>query len=284
MTNLVIVISDEDADGSLVLHKARNIARAFEAEAEVVQFIPQSSSETARQTASQSISELVHTIFSDCGDVSSQVVPTDRIPEWVGDHCSSGNDNMVVVTGHRNENLFHTPVDWSLIRRLHCPVLIGCDKKWRSKRNVLIALDLSTGSASHRDLNVLALRWAKQWKAVNDCQLHAMYCIPIPAPLLALDIVERREYQRAHEPEAKRKLKALLDEIGMSEVTPHVIAGTPEKRIPHIANQLKADLVIIGSFGHGGMRRLLHDNTAEKVLHHLRTDLLVVKPTARPVI
>ena len=65
----------------------------------------------------------------------------------------------------------------------------------------------------------------------------------------------------------------------MPDVIPHTLMGAPEKTIPHMANKIKADLVIIGSLGHEGIQRLLHHNTAEKVLHHLRTDMLVVKPT-----
>ena len=279
MTNQVIVIINDEGGESLALEKARNISDSMQADVKVVRFIPKTSSDTDRRSATQSVSELVHSLFEERGGVTSQVVFTDNVPKWMADHCSPGDDNLVVVTGHRSESLFHTPTDWGLIRQLHCPLLIGCDKKWRSKRNVLIALDLSSDAASHREMNVLALRWARQWEAVNNCRVHAMYSISIPAPLLALDIVEPHEYQRTHEPEAKQKLLALLEEFGMSNVIPHILLGAPEKTIPHMANKIKADLVIIGSLGHEGIQRLLHHNTAEKVLHHLRTDMLVVKPT-----
>jgi universal stress protein E len=279
MNKLVIVISDEEEGNSLALKKAKNIAAHFQAEVEVVRFLPQASSDSARRSASQSISELVHSVFNDLGGVTNQVVPTDSVPEWMADHCAPSEDNLVVKTGHRSESLFHTPTDWELIRQLHCPVLISSSQKWKSKPNVLIALDLSSDKAAHRELNALALRWARQWQAVYDCQLHAMYCILIPAPLLALDIVERHEYQRSHESEFMEQLVALLNEFGMSEVIPHILAGAPEKSISHMASELKADLVIMGSVGRGGVQRFLHRNTTENVLHHLRTDMLVVKPT-----
>jgi universal stress protein E len=278
VTDQVIVIINDEGGESLALEKARNVSASLLADVEVVRFIPETSSDTERQSATQSTGELVQSIFEERGGVTSQVVPTDDVPRWMADHCSPGDDNLVVVTGHRDESMFHTPIDWGLIRQLHCPLLIGCEKKWRSKRNLLIALDLSSNAASHREMNMLALRWAKQWEAVNDCRLHAMYSMVVAAPLLALDIVEPVEYQRNHEPKAREKLVALLEESGMSHVIPHVLLGLPEKTIPHMANKIKADLVIIGSLGHEGIRRFLHNNTAEKVLHHLRTDMLVVKP------
>lgn len=279
MNKLVMVVSEEMEGESLALKKAKNIAAAFKADVEVVRFLPQTCSDTARQSATQSIGELVHSVFNDLGGVTSQVVPTDSIPEWVADHCASSDDNLVLKTGRRSESLFHTPTDWELIRQLHCPLLISSNQKWRSKPNVLVALDLSSDEAEHRELNALGLHWARHWEAISDCQLHAVYSIPIPAPLLALDIVEQRDYQRTHEPEAKEKLLALLKEFGMTEAIPHILAGAPDKTIPHMANELKADLVIMGSAGREGIQGFLRGNTAEKVLHHLRTDILVVKPS-----
>ena len=279
MNKLVMVLSEEMEGESLALKQAKNIAAAFKADVEVVRFLPQACSDTARQSATQSVSELVHSVFNELGGVTNQVVPTDSIPEWMAGHCMSSDDHLVLKTGRRSESLFHTPTDWELIRRLHCPLLISANQKWKSKPNVLIALDLSSGEAKHRELNALGLRWARQWKAVSDCQLHAVYSIPIPAPLLALDIVEQRDYQRAHETEAKEKLLALLKEFGMTEAIPHILAGVPDKTILHMANELKADLVIMGSAGREGIQGFLRGNTAEKVLHHLRTDILVVKPT-----
>jgi universal stress protein E len=279
MTKQVIVIINEEGGEPFALEKARNISASLEADVEVVRFIPENSSDADRQSATQSINELVNAVFEERGGVTSQVVLTDNVPGWMADYCSPGDGKLVMVTGYRSETLFHTPTDWGLMRQLDCPLMIGCDKKWKSKRNVLIALDLSSGAASHREMNVLAMRCARQWQAVNNGQLHAMYSISIPAPLLALDIVEPHEYLRTHEPKTREKLLELLEEFGMSDVIPHIVLGAPEKTIPSMANKIKADLVIIGSLGHKGIQRFLHHNTAEKVLHHLRTDMLVVKPT-----
>ena len=280
MKKLVIVINDEDEDELMAVQKARQIADSFQLEVEVVRFIPQASSDTEKQSATQSIHELTQSVYSDRPDATSQVAATDSIPQWMAEHFADNEDTLVVITGHhRSQRMFHTPTDWSLIRQLHCPVMINCDHKWKSRPNVMVALDLSTDAPSHRELNALALRWARQWESTHDCQLHAMYCVPIPAPLLEFDIVERHEYQRSHDPEAKDKLIALLNEHDMSQVTPHIEAGTPEKSISSLAGKLKADLVIMGGVGREGIQRLLHHNTTEKVLHYLRTDLLVVRPS-----
>ena len=278
MHKLVMVISDENERELLTLKKAKQLAASFEADVEVVRFLPKTCNDTARQSAVESIGELLESVFSDRASVTSQVVPTDSISDWVVDHCADDVDSLVLKTGHRSESLFHTPTDWELIRNLHGPLLISAGQKWKSQPNILIAVDLSTDEAEHQALNAMALQWAKQWQAMSGYQLHAAYSIPISAPLLALDIVEERDFLRNHEPEAKAKLVALLKGVDLI-ATPHILAGAPEKTIPHLANELKSDLVIMGSVGREGLPALLHGNTAEKVLHHLRTDILVVKPT-----
>jgi len=278
MNKLVLVISDEVEGESFALNKAKNIAAPLNADVRAVRFLPQNCSDATKQSAAQSIDELVHTIFSEFRSVTSEVVSTDSIPAWVAEHCNTSGDNLVVKTGHRSESLTHTPTDWELIRQLHCPILISSKQKWKSSSNILIALDLSSDDTEHRKLNTHALYWARQWQSISDSQLHAVYSIPIPAPLLALDIVEQHDYLRTHEPEANEKLCELLTEFNMTNVTPHILAGVPNKTIPHLANKLKADLVILGSIGRAGIQGLIHSNTAEKVLHHLRTDMLVVKP------
>jgi universal stress protein E len=279
MKKLVVVITNEEEGESLAVKKARDIAAAFDAEVEVVQFLPEDCSDADRQSAEQSVTESVNAFFSDPDGVSSQVVATQSIPGWMAEHYPPGNEILVVRTEHRGERLFHTPTDLGLIRHLDSPLLISCNRKWKSRPNVLMALDLSSDAPSHRELNELAMHAARLWANVHDCKLHAMYCVSIPAPLLELDIVERYEYARTHEPDAKDRLLALLEEYGMSGVTPHIEAGTIEKTIAHTASVLKADLVIMGSAGHEGVARFFHHNTVEKAMKYLRTDMLVVKPS-----
>ena len=78
-------------------------------------------------------------------------------------------------------------------------------------------------------------------------------------------------------PAAQEKMQQLLARFDMSSVTSHITAGPPDRTIPHQANELNSDLVIIGSVGREGGSGFLLGNTAEKVLHHLRTDCLIIK-------
>ena len=92
-----------------------------------------------------------------------------------------------------------------------------------------------------------------------------------------LEVLEQSEYEKKHKPNAQEKLNTLLNQCGLSDVTTHITAGPADKTISHLANELKADLVIMGSIGRHGVKGFLLGTTAERVLHHLRTDMLIVK-------
>jgi len=48
-----------------------------------------------------------------------------------------------------------------------------------------------------------------------------------------------------------------------------------------VADKIKADLVVMGTAGHKGLVAHLLGNTAKKVLSHLRTDVLALKPATK---
>ena len=54
--------------------------------------------------------------------------------------------------------------------------------------------------------------------------------------------------------------------------------GLPETAIPKIAEQLDAELVVIGTVGRVGISAALIGNTAEHVIDALNCDVLAVKP------
>jgi len=281
MSRSILVLADEYEHDNFSLEKAHDIASPLNAKLEVVRFLSHLDSqdelvrkqiiEQAKQTLGHDISD----IFGDDARVTCNVIPTDEIADWVVGACKEKHFDLVVKTGQRTENLFHTPTDWQLMRQLSCPVLIANNHKWKSKQIVMATVDLSTQEAQHKELNELVLQWTTLLSDVFSCSAHVVYSIPIAKPLLELDIVEQSEYQKRKQPEAENQLSKLLEHFELNHAHTHITAGPPGKTIPHIANELKADLVIMGCVGRRGVKGFLIGNTAEKVLHHLRTDTLI---------
>ena len=285
MSRSILIIADRREDDRFILEKARNIVSPLDAKLEVVRFLPQldTQDEFKRKEqikeSKQHLDSMISEVLKDGPQITSQVICTSHIADWVEGTCGQKHFDLVVKTGHRTENIFHTPTDWQLIRQLSCPILIANDHKWKSKPVVMTTVNVSTKEEQHKELNNLALQWTDVWTKAFNCSTHVVYSIPIAKALLELDAVDPRAYEEKRRPEAERQLAELLEQSDLNDVHTHITTGPPEKTIPHVANELKADLVIVGCVGRTGVKRLLFGNTAEKVLHHLRTDILIVEPS-----
>jgi nucleotide-binding universal stress UspA family protein len=52
-----------------------------------------------------------------------------------------------------------------------------------------------------------------------------------------------------------------------------------DEAIVHLAEEIGADLIVMGSRGFGGLRRALLGNVADSVVRHAHCPVLVVRPT-----
>jgi nucleotide-binding universal stress UspA family protein len=58
----------------------------------------------------------------------------------------------------------------------------------------------------------------------------------------------------------------------------HLAKGNHRDEIIRAANEVGADLVVLGDLGHTGLTRLIMESTAEAITRQLRCSVLVVKP------
>lgn len=284
MPKSILVISYVNETDNCSLKKAHHIANPLGAEIDIVRFIKINGSEkvdkSTLENQSAILSNAIGEVFADYEHqdaIKSQVIVTDNIVHWVMDYCRNNEFDLIVKAGNRTESLFHTPCDWELIRNLEIPVLIANQQCWRSKPVVMAAVDASVATGPRRELNNDILRWAKKWATAFECEIHLVYSFPVSNILKELDIVDVKDYAREHRPEGEAKLAELIEDNNLSNVKMHITAGTPEKTIPKCANEVKAEIVIMGSLGHKGLKGMLTGNMAEKVMHNLRTDSLTIQ-------
>jgi nucleotide-binding universal stress UspA family protein len=68
---------------------------------------------------------------------------------------------------------------------------------------------------------------------------------------------------------------------GIGEVFRFTPEGIPEKEIPNIAIQWKADLIVMGTHARSTLDRLMSGSVAEHVIRHAEIPVLVTPPKMR---
>ena len=147
---------------------------------------------------------------------------------------------------------------------------------------VLLATDGSeTSHAATEAIQTLALVGGDEIKVI---------CIIDMAVPLAIDIYggylpDTTELEKA----AKENAAKALDETKAKlsgyfpgrevQITTEVLFGTPESRIVETAEEMKCDLIVVGSHGHNGWERLLLGSVSDAVIHHAHCSVMVVRAT-----
>jgi universal stress protein E len=210
--------------------------------------------------------------------VRLKVIWEKDVAAWVVKQCAKGGYDLVVKTGRRSETLAHTSTDWQLLRECSSPVVIVAEKKWSRTQPVLACLDLGTSLSVKKKLNEVILQRAIGLAEVLGVELEIIAAIEVPALLADLDLVDPRAYAEDAKQNMAPLISSLADKFELPEKAFKVKRGPVEKVITSQAAAKRAQLVVMGTVGRKGVKARLLGNTAEKVLRHLKTDVLALKP------
>ena len=95
------------------------------------------------------------------------------------------------------------------------------------------------------------------------------------------------EYAEARREDLRKEAKEILDEqvakiqeSGGTVAIAHLkLDEEKDEAIVHLAEDIGAGMIVIGSRGFGGMKRALMGNVADSVVRHAHCPVLVVRPT-----
>ncbi|PLW66697.1 universal stress protein [Pseudohalioglobus lutimaris] len=200
------------------------------------------------------------------------------IVDWVNKRCASTAYEMVVKTGRRSETLAYASSDWLLLRECPVPLLILASNKWSRTAPVMAALDLASSIAAKKQLNDRVLGQAKALAEAMGEKLEIICAVEVPALLQELDLVDPIAYVKRARSDMEPVIRKLAKRHGIPEKAFHTKRGPVEKVIASQAAAKRAQIVVMGTVGRKGVKARLIGNTAEKVLTHLKTDVLAIKP------
>lgn len=175
--------------------------------------------------------------------------------------------------------------DWHLIRNTAAPLWLVKPRAAAVPPRVLAAIDPLHERDKPADLDKAILTAAQRICAATSGELHVFHAFDV-APALAVSTnsltmpiaLPVRELTEAMEKEHTEAVHALTDAHGVPRDRVHVQQGGTRELLVAAAEQLRADVVVMGAVSRSGLKRLFLGNTAEEVLDKIGCDVLVVKP------
>ena len=135
---------------------------------------------------------------------------------------------------------------------------------------ILIAVDLSEESA-------LVARRARSVASGINADLHVIHVIEPLSFAYGGDIpMDFSGIQDEIHQQAAQQLQRFGETHGIPEDHQHIVLGRPEVEIHSKADEIGADLIVVGSHGRYGLA-LLMGSTANGVLHGATCDVLAVR-------
>ena len=152
-------------------------------------------------------------------------------------------------------NLF-TNSKWDLLRKSFCRVLIVRPNVIAQRKVILAAMNIRTEDQKYIDMNEKILTVGKMVASFYGAELYVV-----------------NSYKDSmHYPDREQLLKL----TGLPTEKVHLSEGEPGDVIADYADEINADMVIIGTMHRTGAAALMRGNTSEKVLRKVKQDVLTL--------
>ena len=145
---------------------------------------------------------------------------------------------------------------------------------------VLLATDGSkAGSAAVNAIQKLRLDDRDEIKVISVVDM----AVPAAIDLYGGYLPDTSDLEKAARANAEKVLIDAAERIRsffpdrQPEVVTELLFGTPESRIVETAEQMKADMIVMGSHGYNAWERLLLGSVSNSVVHHAPCSVLVVR-------
>jgi nucleotide-binding universal stress UspA family protein len=145
-----------------------------------------------------------------------------------------------------------------------------------SMKKIVVGLDRSDGARA-------ALRFALEEARLHGAEVHCIHVWQVPyapvsgAPVFVVGGLP--EYEKGVAEDAQHVVADLLAEVGDTggvTVHEHVLRGGPAHEL--VERSRDADLLVVGSRGHGGFAGLLLGSVSTQCVHHATCPVAVVHP------
>ena len=188
--------------------------------------------------------------------------------------------------------------DMHLLRKCPCPVWLVKPESPKNYQTILAAVDVNVDYPSeelharhllnHQILEMASslalsefaeLHIVHAWQAIGEGMMRGAF-MARPEEEVASYV---EEVQQQHDENMKVLMSEIIEKLGqdtLDYIKPkkHLIKGDPRKIVPTLTEDIKADLVVMGTVARTGLSGFFMGNTAETILNQLNCSVLAIKP------
>lgn len=280
----ILMATDFSERSDRALRRATLLARQFGAKLILIHVVDNDQArrivETERDEAARLMQQMAATLWDVDGvDCETQVIlaaPFAGIVEAVEDLAP----DLLVIGPHRRQvlkDVFTGTTAERTIRAVCCPVLMVNAPPAQQYRHVLQTTDMSDGSR-----NALG-----RMKALGICEKtrnSLFYVFDAPALQLAFSnstpLADQKNYLEDEQQAAARALADFASSCGLGGLPQIVRYGetATQHEIVKVAEEQRADLIMLSTHGRTGLAKMLIGSVAEQVLRTAAVDVLAIPP------
>ena len=276
MFKRILIATDFSDPAKVAVREGRALAEAFGAEVTLLHVVDRDDPEEVRDKSDELLESLRAELLEGLDNVTLRSVPNDHADVAICGEAVVQASDLIVAARHGDHSVaehFLGSTTERVVRHASCSVWVAHpeDDEFTRGRLVMACSDLSEHSER------AAIEAAEIAEAFSSSLVLA-HVYTFDAPPFAYGGKEPRRNE-GMERHATERLEALAkDKLGGREVSLAVrehesaVAGLCD-----IASEREAGLVVVGTRGRTGLKRLLIGSVAERVVRHAPCSVLVVR-------
>lgn len=289
MTNILIVIDPEETE-----HSALNRIKEIPVGAGInfkVDFYLSGPPVLASQAGHADIhikerrawmDELVKPLTDAGYKITTEIIPFTRLYEEIIRSAAKFQADFVFKPVRQHNalaRLFYTSTDWNLIRLCPVPLLMVSDRPSVRGNPVVAGIDVDDGDEAHKQLNEVVLQQADLLSRVLGAPIHVVYAFAPAVIAGRAAATDPLAYEISHDryEELLARAQGIAEAHGIAADNVHLREGAPELAVSQYAEEVNANVIVLGTVARSGAAGLFIGNTAEGVLERTTSDVFVVK-------
>ncbi len=268
ITNVLVVI-DPAQDTQYALKRALKMNDTLEDGVKIHLFISYEMDKLSKGQSSFEFycdndwfADLVKPLVAKNIDYSAEVFWTENWQRSILDSVKRNHVDTIIMSDYTTEKnqTDLSAAKWALLRMSDCPVLIVHPEAKLHRKTILAAVNMQTDNPRYVELNAKILKMARLMAKSYGAEKHIV-----------------NAYEDSFEFPDRAKL---LRDTQAKQENIHVQQGDPATIIATVADDIDADVVVIGTLARRGILAAVRGNKSEEIIKRLYRDVMVLNCTS----